>query len=151
MSDARTRDPSTDPFDPSGPFGEPGPVDSTGPKAVAGLDTALPLTMFPVRLATRLHRPVPGEPPTELWLRIFPDLIHADGHLPELSASEIAIGQSYWERLWRAAGDAIQRDDAHLWRRRSSARHRWRVGDHPDRHRRTSRRHRRRRSLRRVR
>ncbi|MET0661793.1 MAG: hypothetical protein ABWZ42_01550, partial [Ilumatobacteraceae bacterium] len=119
MSDARTRDSSTDPFDPSGPFGEDGPFHipsgPTGPLAVAGLDTALPLTMFPVRLATRLHRPVADHPPTELWLRIFPDLVHADGHLPELSEAEIRMGQAYWERLWRAADDPLQRDDAHRW------------------------------------
>ncbi|HEY7075037.1 MAG TPA: hypothetical protein VH418_06700, partial [Solirubrobacteraceae bacterium] len=100
---------SLDPFDPDLPE-LPG-----GPLAVAALDPALPLTMLPVRLATRLHRPQPGAAPTELWVRIFPDLVHADGHVPELSATEIAIGQAYWERLWRAASDQPGRDDAHRW------------------------------------
>ena len=102
-------------------------------RLVAGLDTALPLTMFPVRLATRLHRPVPTGPPTELWLRIFPDLIHADGHLPELSAA----GDHHRPRL---LGAALARG-----RRRRATRRRpsWAtaqlgaapggVGDHADR------------------
>jgi hypothetical protein len=114
MTVQRTKDPVTD------PVVTPGPIDlptqfGTGSQAVANLDTALPLTMFPVRLATRLHRPVSGEPPTQLWLRIFPDLIHADGHLPLLSKTEIAIGRAYWERRWRANGDTARRTEADVW------------------------------------
>jgi hypothetical protein len=98
-------DPIPFPIDPPGP----------GPLSIAGLDTTLPLTMFPVRLATRLHRPEPDQPPTELWIRIFPDLIHADGHLPELTKEEITLALAYWERLWRAADDQQRRDDTHRW------------------------------------
>ena len=56
-----------------------------GPRSIAGLDAALPLTLFPVRIATRFHRPDPEQQPTQLWIRIFPDVIHADGHIRELT------------------------------------------------------------------
>ena len=71
--------------------------------------------MFPVRVATRLHRPDPTGPVTQLWIRIFPDLIHADGHLPELSKQELTLAAAYWDRIWRAVGDQQRRDDAHSW------------------------------------
>jgi hypothetical protein len=91
------------------------PVTPSGPALVAGLDTGLPLTLLPVRLATRFHRPTPGSRPTELLVRIFPDLLHADGHQLELTGDEIAFGMSYWEKLWRAGGDATATADAHHW------------------------------------
>jgi hypothetical protein len=112
-----------DPF----PIELPGP----GPSSIAGLESTLPLTMFPVRLATRLHRPDPDQPPSELWVRIFPDLIHADGHLPELTKDELTIAFAYWERLWKAATDQQRRDDAHRWAvsQLGAARTAWVVGE----------------------
>lgn len=86
-----------------------------GPELVAGLDTGLPLALFPVRLATRFHRPAPGEPPDELWVRIFPDVIHADGHQPGLTADELVVGRATWENLWRAAGDPPAVAAAQRW------------------------------------
>ncbi len=100
----------------TGPIDIPGEIELPAPgDIVRDLDAALPLTMFPVRLATRLRRPAPEQPPTELWVRIFPDLVHADGHLPELSAEEITLGHAYWDRLWRAGDDQLRRDDTHRW------------------------------------
>ena len=86
-----------------------------GEALVSQLDTAIPLTLFPVRLATRFHRVRPGAKPKELWVRIFPDIIHADGHNPELTAEEIVIGKTYWEQLWRAGNNADARERAHQW------------------------------------
>lgn len=88
-----------------------------GPDLVAGLRTDVPLGLFPVRLATRFYR---GEgranPPTELWLRIYPDAIHADGHQPVLTDQEVRLGRSYWRRLWRTGTtNAPAREAVHLW------------------------------------
>ena len=88
----------------------------SGPKLVKDLDPELPLLLLPVRLATRFHRGNgPGARPTELWLRIFPDSLHADGHAPALTRQEVALGQAYWERLWRVAGNAGAREDSQRW------------------------------------
>ena len=79
------------------------------------LDEGLPLVLFPVRLATRFHRgDGPGKRPTELWVRIFPDALHADAHLTALTPEEEALGTAYWERLTRSARHAA-RLDAHHW------------------------------------
>lgn len=77
-------------------------VEIPGERLVDLLATDQPLALLPVRVATRFHRPTPGAQPDELRVRIFPDLLHADGHTPELAATEIAAGQAYWERTWRA-------------------------------------------------
>ena len=87
-----------------------------GPVLVDRLDPELPLVLLPVRLATRFHRgDGPAAPPTELWVRIFPDALHADAHVAALSTEEVALGRAYWERLWRAAGRRRVRDDTHRW------------------------------------
>ena len=96
----------------------PGPMRPlpSGPTLVKDLDPELPLLLLPVRLATRFHRGNgPGARPTELWLRIFPDSLHADGHAPALTRQEVALGQAYWERLWRVAGNAGAREDSQRW------------------------------------
>ena len=102
---------------------QPGPIDIpgeihlpeiSGDALVDALATDLPLTLFPVRLATRFDRPSPGARPTHLRIRIFPDLLHADGHLPELSSDEITIGHAYWDKVWRAGTDAPPAD-ADAW------------------------------------
>ena len=87
----------------------------TGPVLVDRLDEGLPLVLFPVRLATRFHRgDGPGKRPTDLWVRIFPDALHADSHLTTLTREEAALGRAYWGRLRGASGDEA-RQDAHRW------------------------------------
>ena len=76
-----------------------------GPELFNGLDDALPLVLLPVRLVTRFHRPDPNSPPTELHLRIHPDVIHADGHDPTLTEQEELLGREYWSRVAQAHGD----------------------------------------------
>lgn len=88
----------------------------SGDTMVAGLATDIPLLLLPIRIVTRYQRTGgPGTTPTHLRVRIFPDLIHANGHDPALSADEVRIGQAYWHRLWRAGGDAAVRQQAHAW------------------------------------
>ncbi len=67
--------------------------------AFAMLDRALPLALLPLRLEVRFWT---ASTPAELRVRIFPDAIHADAHLPELTATEHALGHAYWRRCWRA-------------------------------------------------
>lgn len=87
-----------------------------GDTIVAGLATDIPLLLLPIRIVTRYQRTGgPGTAPTHLRVRIFPDLIHANGHDPALSADEIRVGQAYWRRLWRAGGDPGLRQRAHAW------------------------------------
>ena len=95
------RDPLDPPFDPPG-----GQVELPGEVLVGLMPTDRPLALLPVRLVTRFRRPAPGAAPTELVVRIFPDVLHADGHVPGLSATEIAVGQAYWEQVWRAGPGA---------------------------------------------
>lgn len=69
----------------------------------ARLDPALPLALLPVRLEARY---LPHEAPTELVVRIFPDEIHADGHLEELTEREERAGQAYWRAVWGSTDSA---------------------------------------------
>lgn len=62
------------------------------------LDTSLPLVLFPVRLETRFA--LRGNA-RELWIRVYPDEIHADAHERELTTQEITAGQRYWSSIWR--------------------------------------------------
>jgi hypothetical protein len=71
---------------------------------IAALNSALPIVLLPVRLETRFL-PVNAAPKT-LWIRIYPDEVHADTHEPELTAEERAWAVEYWHTAWRAAGDA---------------------------------------------
>ncbi len=70
------------------------------------LHTSLPLVLLPVRLETRFATSGNAQ---ELWIRVYPDEIHADSHEPELTDKEIAAGQAYWSAVWSddaAAGTA---------------------------------------------
>ncbi len=72
------------------------------------LRTTLPLVMLPVRLETRFAT---GGRTPELWIRIYPDEIHADAHEGELTDEEIGAGRAYWLTVWRdeaAAREAWQ-------------------------------------------
>lgn len=89
---------------------DPGTLDPTTP--YQSLDPALPLVLLPVRIEARFS--APSEPP-ELRLRIYPDGIHADGHQSALTATEQKLGRAFWERSWRAGGDAAGKDAAFAW------------------------------------
>ena len=64
----------------------------------AALETSRPLVLLPVRIETRFA--TGGDAP-ELWIRIFPDEIHADSHERELTTSEVDAGRAYWTAIWR--------------------------------------------------
>lgn len=63
------------------------------------LATTAPLVLLPVRIETRFAL---GGNTDELWLRVYPDDIHGDGHEPELTDDEIAAGAAYWTAQWDA-------------------------------------------------
>ena len=67
--------------------------------AFSALDAALPLALLPLRLEVRFWT---ASTPAELRVRLFPDLVHADGHQPELTALERKLGAAFWVRCWRA-------------------------------------------------
>ena len=46
----------------------------------------------------------------QLWVRIYPDQIAVNAHEPELTAQEIADGQSYWTMVWRVGNPAPTQD-----------------------------------------
>lgn len=96
------------PLDP-GPI-DPGPLDPTVP--YKALDPALPLVLLPVRIEARFSNP--SEPP-ELRLRIYPDVIHADGHQEAQTATEQDLGRAFWERSWRSGDDVAGKDAAFAW------------------------------------
>jgi hypothetical protein len=78
----------------------------------ASLDTDLPLALLPVRMETRFS----GAGDTSaLTVRLFPDVLHADGHMPALTASEVAAGEAFWTRCWAALDDVAAQDAAFTW------------------------------------
>lgn len=78
----------------------------------SSLDSGIPLAMLPVKIEARYY--LKNNPP-ELRLRIFPDQVHADGHIHALTQSEIGLGKAYWTRYWRYAGDDAIADEAFTW------------------------------------
>ena len=67
---------------------------------VTDLSSELPLVLLPVKLQTRF---LPVGAPTELQVRIYPDVLFADTHETALTAAEEAAGQAYWTRSWPGA------------------------------------------------
>lgn len=61
------------------------------------LNGNLPIVMLPIRIETRFVTPVAGAG-QELWVRIFPDDIHADTHEPLLAVGEVEVGELYWAK-----------------------------------------------------
>jgi hypothetical protein len=51
---------------------------------------------MPVRLETRY---MTGEFGTELWVRVYPDQIHVNGHDPVLTPTEMNDGRAYWDAV----------------------------------------------------
>lgn len=62
------------------------------------LNGNIPITLLPVRIETRFVNPPVSAAP-ELWIRIYPDDIHANTHEPNLSQAEINAGETYWIKL----------------------------------------------------
>lgn len=96
-----------DPIDPIDPL-DPGLLTQA---AFAALDPDLPFVLLPVRIETHYV----GRPPTELLVRVFPDLLHADAHDPDLTATELDLAAAFWDRTWRAGGDVAGEDAAFAW------------------------------------
>jgi hypothetical protein len=66
----------------------------------------LPLMLLPVRLETLFRPAALGG--AELWIRVYPDDIHIDGHETALTAAERGAGEQYWSVVSSPAVD----DDA---------------------------------------
>ncbi|HEY6888676.1 MAG TPA: hypothetical protein VI300_12880, partial [Solirubrobacter sp.] len=70
----------------------------TPEEQIAALE-GVPVTLLPVRLETRYVG-------AELRIRVYPDQVHLDAHVPALADGEIAAGQLYWRTRWSLpAGD----------------------------------------------
>jgi hypothetical protein len=70
-------------------------------------DAASPLLLMPIRIETRFMDAGDG---SELWLRVYPDQIMINGHHPQLTAAELAAGNSYWDAVWRAGSPPPDQD-----------------------------------------
>ena len=89
---------------------EPSAAAPVRPVPVPGGGDTTPLLLLPVRIETRF---TDRGDTSELWVRVYPDQITANGHHPELTAAELAAGNAYWDAVWRAGNppphpDAIQ-------------------------------------------
>lgn len=82
---------------------------SSGVGAFSALDATLPLALLPVRIETRF-KGTSSKP--ELWIRIYPDRIHADGHRPGLDDSEVELARQFWQSCWSAGGDEAVEQEA---------------------------------------
>lgn len=84
------------------------------------MNSKVPVVMLPVRLETRFVNP-PVAPAPELWIRIFPDDIHANTHEPVLTQPETEAGEWYWQGLAQIAANlpAAEKEDArkNIWLR----------------------------------
>jgi hypothetical protein len=72
------------------------------------LDAKTPLLLLPVNIETRFMQANADE--AQLWVRIYPDQIAVNAHEPELTAQEIADGQSYWTMVWSGGNPAPTED-----------------------------------------
>lgn len=71
--------------------------------------TDWPIAFFPVRIETR-YTPSPN--PTQLLVRVFPDVIHVDAHNASLTMKEIQLAKHYWKSDWRAGNNGTRRQAA---------------------------------------
>ena len=86
------------------------------------LNGHVPVALLPARLETRFF-----DSARELHIRIYPDQIHVDTHIPELTPTEVELGRWYWGV--RSSGDAEQTSGAwmELGRRMTAPRAAWVV------------------------
>ncbi len=99
------------------------------------LDPQLPLVLFPLRVQVRfatsrmitglatgkMQADLSGDPPSELWVRIYPDDILVHAHEQQLNEEEAAAAQFYWDALWQSvqAGhgpEARRREQEGAWK-----------------------------------
>jgi len=66
---------------------------------IAGLDTKIPVTLFPVRIETRFAGPSTAP---KLLVRLYPDDIHIDHHDRRLTKAEVESGKRYWNSIHEA-------------------------------------------------
>ena len=91
------------------------------PRASAGeLSDGLPVLLFPLRLETRFGG---GSPPSELWVRVFPDDCLVDDFEEQLSDAEIDAGSATGAAAGAPAATRIAsaQPGARLSRRRARA------------------------------
>ncbi|MGE0449069.1 MAG: hypothetical protein AB7Q29_05730 [Vicinamibacterales bacterium] len=62
------------------------------------LSTGLPLLLLPIRIETRFN--LVDKDHRELLVRIYPDHVHADAHVPELDPAEAVAGRAFWAKVW---------------------------------------------------
>jgi hypothetical protein len=79
-------------------------------EAIAQLNDAFPILLFPVRLETRFR----NETPPELLVRIYPDDCSIDTFDGTLSEAEVLNAKLYWITMWEAGG--IPGDERGAWR-----------------------------------
>ena len=89
--------------------------DAATARLLGGVETRQPLLLLPVRLETRFMRPSPAAPPTELWVRVYPDDVHIDTHEPALTADEQRWG-TYFQTQTGQAGAAGEEEKRRAWR-----------------------------------
>ena len=95
----------------------------------ADLDPGIPVLLLPVRLETRYSQSPAGTP--VLLVRVYPEVIHVDGHNPATTQTEREAGQRFWSVLNPAGGGAAPsaRERSAAWARLSaevgSARAEW--------------------------
>ncbi|MCH5600858.1 hypothetical protein [Niabella ginsengisoli] len=76
------------------------------------LNGKVPVVMLPVRLETRFVNPPVSAVP-ELWIRIYPDDIHANTHEPAMTKGEIEAGEFYWKGIASFdAGTTAEKEEA---------------------------------------
>lgn len=100
-----------------------GVVDSRTPEQMFGaLDGRVPLALLPARIESRFF-----DNNRKLQIRIFPDQINIDSHIPELTGREVELGRWYW--TVRGAAEAEQGAGAwqELTRRLGAPRAAWVV------------------------
>lgn len=65
------------------------------------MDSKFPVLLFPLRVETRFEKlPAPAPPGSfELWIRVFPDDIALNRHNQDISATEKAAGDQFWQKV----------------------------------------------------
>lgn len=95
--------------------GEPSPIHkssvaATSPASpVPGAPAAL---LLPVRMETLVRKDA-----DKVWLlvRIFPDQVHVNGFVPELTEQELTAGKRFWTQIWSAAPEDLEQLKVLAW------------------------------------
>jgi hypothetical protein len=111
MSDPKRIDLSPKPDTRVPPIQRPRPADpwALAERELADLDAKLPVALLPVRLETRFVG-------AELWVRVYPDTIHADPLRRALTEQESAAGAAFWAKPGSAAWQTLLAAVGGPWR-----------------------------------